>query len=203
MLVVDYKTGQASLALSDVVYGLKLQLLTYLMAACTLSGGEPLPAGALYAFVKNPRIADKKMLTAEEIEAELCKSFKMPGWVLADTQIVKLLDESIDGWSNFIRVWMKNDKFRTDFAGVKTLEEFSRLIEHVKETVLKAAEEIAAGKVSISPYKCGNRIPCDFCDYAAVCQFDLSSEGNEYRNLPMLTDEEAWERLKSNEEEKI
>jgi len=38
---------------------------------------------------------------------------------------------------------------------------------------------------------------CEFCVYKPICQFDKTKFGNEYNYIPSLSDEEAWEKIKS------
>ena len=53
--VVDYKTGAKKFSLTDVYYGLNLQLLVYLMAVenyYRAHGREVIPAGGFYFEIK-------------------------------------------------------------------------------------------------------------------------------------------------------
>ncbi len=203
VLIFDYKSGQASLRLSDVVHGLKLQLLTYLLAVCRVTRDEPegaLPAGALYCYLKNPKVTAKKMLTDEEVAKERAKQQKMPGWVLADPVVIKLLDSTIDGWSHHMKVWLKNSALRSNDRAVKTDEEFRLLMDHARQTVITAAQGILDGQAPIEPYKIKDRTPCLYCPYRAVCQFDSQLTDNAYRLLPDLADQEAWKLLTGGEE---
>lgn len=198
LLVVDYKSGQASLKLSDVVHGLKLQLILYLLAVCRVTGDDldgAIPAGALYCFLKNPKVTGKRMLSDEEVADAMAKQLKMPGWVLAEPAIVSLLDNGIDGWSDYMKVWLKNGNFRSNNNSLKTAEQFALLMGHAKQTVVGAAQEIISGQAAIAPYNIKNRTPCTYCLYRSVCQFDCLLPENEYRMLPELTEAEAWNVL--------
>jgi ATP-dependent helicase/nuclease subunit B len=68
--VIDYKSSSTGLNLSEVYYGIALQMLTYLDVAVTHSGSwlgeEAAPAGVLYFHVHNPLLAHKKLLTLEK-----------------------------------------------------------------------------------------------------------------------------------------
>ena len=204
LLVVDYKSGQASLKLSDVVHGLRLQLILYLLAVCRVTGDDldgAIPAGALYCFLKNPKVSAKRMLSDEEVADAMAKQLKMPGWVLAEPEIVKLLDDGIDGWSEYLKVWLKNGNFRSNNNSLKTAEQFALLMEHAEQTVIGAAQEIISGQAAIAPYNIKNRTPCTYCAYLPVCQFDCLLPDNDYRVLPELTETEAWHLLQGQEEE--
>ena len=64
--VLDYKSSEKDLNLSEVYYGLALQMLTYLDIVIThsssLVGKEALPAGVLYFHVHNPVVKSKGMV---------------------------------------------------------------------------------------------------------------------------------------------
>lgn len=196
LLIVDYKSGQAGLRLSDVVHGLKLQLITYLLAACQAEGEQGMPAGVLYYYLKNPKVTDKRMLSDEEIAREIGKQLKMPGWVLAEPTVVKLVDNGIDGWSDYVKLYFKNEKFHGSNAAVlKTAEQFQLLMAYAQQVIAETAQEIISGQAAIAPYNSNNRTPCGFCDYRPVCQFDNLLPDNQYRVLADLSDDEAWQRL--------
>jgi len=184
MLVIDYKSGGAWLKLVDVYYGLRLQLLTYLLVARN-AYPDCLPAGVLYYFLKNPSISDIVRIDANEITKKINDLLKMPGWVLAESEVVRLLDRTIEGHSEFLKIALKKDEtfYSTSLPYVKTPEEFSLLLNHVEGKLVEIARKIMAGDIDISPYALDKRTPCTFCQYSAVCQFDSLLPENEYRRL--------------------
>jgi ATP-dependent helicase/nuclease subunit B len=184
MLIIDYKSGGAWLKLVDVYYGLRLQLLTYLLVA-SKAYEDCLPAGVLYYFLKNPNLSDKIKLDADEICKKINGLLKMPGWVLADSQVIRLLDHTIDGYSEFLKVALKKDDtfYSNCLSYVKEPEEFQLLLGHVEKKLVDTARGIMAGKIEISPYALDKRTPCGFCQYSAVCQFDSLLPENQYRRL--------------------
>ena len=50
--------------------------------------------------------------------------------------------------------------------------------------------------IARSTYKLKDRIPCTFCSYKSVCQFDESMEENHYRLLVPRSKEQALELMK-------
>ena len=77
-LVIDYKSGNAFINLLQVYYGLRLQLLTYLLvaknaAAMLLNENDAVPAGILYCFLKTPLITSKTKLSGEQLRTEIDK----------------------------------------------------------------------------------------------------------------------------------
>ncbi|MCI7260797.1 MAG: helicase-exonuclease AddAB subunit AddB [Selenomonadales bacterium] len=186
-LIVDYKTGNAAINLFEVYYGLKLQLLVYLLVAKELlseQGEKRLPAGMLYAFLQNPLIKTEKKLNADELQEKIDKELSMPGWVVADKKII----DDIAAGGAFIKVKFKkgsDDLTVNSQQYVKTPAEFELLLEYVACILQDVGNEILAGKISASPYrlKSANKNACTYCNFADVCGFDPDIPGYEYRDI--------------------
>lgn len=185
LLIIDYKTGNAYINLSEVYHGLKLQLLTYLLVAQNsaqlLVGEEALPAGILYYFLKNVQVTANNKLGEGEVLAEIDKKLKMPGWVLADKELLKKMDADF----KFIKVGLKVDGEinANSLPYVKTSQEFTALLQHINNTLQDIGSEILSGTVAVSPYKLGHNVACTYCKYKAICQFDEMLKLYEYNNL--------------------
>lgn len=202
-LIIDYKTGQTAFNLLDVYYGLRLQLLTYLLAAQEIlsasQGKDVLPAGMLYCFLRQPLLTMKHHVTAGEAALALDKSLRMPGWVLADEEVVR----QIDSGQAFIKVGLNKNGF---FAAqtkknIRTAEEFSLLLSYLSRFFQEEGRSIMAGTVCPQPYKLAESTACRYCDYQSVCGFDIHLEGYEYRKLDKVSDESIMARIKEKLEE--
>lgn len=202
--VIDYKSSKKDLDLTEMYFGLALQMITYLDIVLTHSpqfvGGKALPAGVLYFHVHNPMIDSKKILTSEQIEEELFKSFKMKGLVLGETDIVQLMDSTLDtGSSNIISAGLKKDGSITAKSKVATKDDFTFMRSHVRKMYEQSGNDIISGMVDISPYKYKKRTPCQFCSFKPVCQFDQSIEDNQYRLIVPADRAEIFEKLRKEE----
>ncbi|SDF30144.1 helicase-exonuclease AddAB subunit AddB [Sporolituus thermophilus] len=202
LAVIDYKAGGAWLRLPDVYHGLRLQLLTYLLVALrhanALCGeGEYAPAAVLYCYIKNPKVSAGQWLPPEEVEKEINKQLKLPGWLLDDVETVRLWEPGLVGYAEFLKVCINKDEtFRQNTrVYVKTEEQFALLLRHVQAQLTATAEAILAGEVAIRPYALKGRTPCGNCRYRPVCQFDRLLADNDFVQLPDLGDEEIWARL--------
>ncbi|MDU1349794.1 helicase-exonuclease AddAB subunit AddB [uncultured Clostridium sp.] len=198
--IVDYKSGNKDFKLSDVYYGLQVQLLTYLDAI--LSNDEKnstfsKPAGVLYFKIDDPIISIKKDSTDEEIEAEILKELKMKGLLIKDIEILREMDKSMENGSNssVIPAGIKKDGELTSVSSVISYEGFNALRNHVKEELAKSCEEMLSGEIGIKPYKRGEENPCSFCKLSPICQFDLSFEENKFRLIREKKDKEILEIL--------
>lgn len=199
--IVDYKSSDKGLDLSEVYYGLALQMLTYLDLSITYSadwlGMKATPAGVLYFHIHDPMIQASVPLGLDEIEQEIFKKFKMKGLLLGDQEAIRLMDTTLqEGRSNIINAGLKKDgSLRSDSAAVGE-EEFHLLTQHVRRTFQEAGEQITDGRVSIEPYKLKDKTPCTYCSFKSVCQFDESLEENEYRTLKAEKDHTILDWLK-------
>ena len=105
--IIDYKSSNYDINLDNVVYGLQLQLLTYLDAVCKIEDLEP--AAVLYFNLIEEKLDKRK--TKEEIEDDIRKSFKMKGLVAADVKLIKMMDKSLEvGTSNIIPVGITKER---------------------------------------------------------------------------------------------
>lgn len=195
--IIDYKSSSKSLDLAEVYYGLALQMLTYLdVVVSNAEGwlGQPaVPAGMLYFHVHNPMINSDGPLTQEELEKKLLASFKMKGQLLADVESIRMMDQQlITKWSEILPVAITDkDTFYKNSKVIKE-SQLDLLRGHVRTTIKKIGTEITDGKVMIEPYQLKKQTPCRFCSYKPVCQFDLLFEGNTYRKLRSMSNEEIW-----------
>lgn len=205
--IIDYKSGRKDLNLTDVYYGLALQMLTYLDVVITYSkqwlGVQADPAGVLYFHVHNPSLNLEEKVPPEEIEDELYKSFKMSGLLLEDEASLQLTDQTAEGgYSKIAPFGIKKNGGYYKGSSLATTEEFSALRNYAKETMVQVGEKITDGDVRIAPYRLKNRVPCTFCPYRPVCQFDQSQSGNAYRLLKKNPDERILQELTEKEVER-
>ncbi|RCX09890.1 DNA helicase/exodeoxyribonuclease V subunit B [Anaerobacterium chartisolvens] len=197
--IIDYKSGSKAFKLSDIYYGLQIQLLAYMDAVWETgfkSSSEPvLPGGMLYFKIDDPVVANGKGLSEDEIEAAIMKQLKMKGLLLADVRLVREMDRQIDGDSLIIPARInKGDVLGRSSAA--TGEQFEVLRGFIKRLLAKIGEEMLRGEVSIKPYRKRRMTSCAYCGYGPVCQFDPGLKDNNYRMLRDINDDEVWHLLK-------
>lgn len=191
--IIDYKSSQTTLDLSEVYYGLSLQLLTYLDVITTHSkvwlGSEAKPAGVLYFHVHQPLLLNKNKPTKEQAEQAVRKSFRMKGLLQADKDLIERMDYSLQngsGRSELLPVgFTKDGGFRKD-ASVATEEQWKQLRAYVRNEIKRIGTEITNGHVDIVPYRMGEHTACQHCSFKPVCQFEANFEGNAYQNRRKL-----------------
>ncbi|MFD2216292.1 helicase-exonuclease AddAB subunit AddB [Metabacillus endolithicus] len=200
--IVDYKSSEKNVQLSEVYYGLALQMLTYLDVIISNSklwlGIEATPAGVLYFHVHDPMIQASSLLPEEKLDDEIFKKFKMKGLLLGDEEAVKMMDHSLTegSSSNIIAAGLKKDGGFRSTSSIASEAEFELLRHHVRSTFKKIGTNITDGIIDISPYKLKDKMPCTYCEYKSVCQFDESLEENNYRILKSEKNDEVLKRMR-------
>lgn len=195
--IIDYKSGSREFKLSDVYYGFQLQLLIYLDAILAeldeIIKSKSIPAGVLYFKLENPILKTKGDISDQEIEERIIKSLKMNGLFLNEANVVKKMDTSMEKDSDVISVSIKKDgNLSKAKSSLATREQFELLRKYVKNTIGELCKKILAGNIEITPYKNKNKSGCNYCEYSAICQFDITVKGNKYRILEDKKDEEIW-----------
>jgi ATP-dependent helicase/nuclease subunit B len=208
--VVDYKLGGTELRLDNIFHGLNLQLLVYLEAGLThaekIVGHPCLIGGAFYFRVQNPLLREDAPVPPAEISLQLLKSFRMPGLVLEDPDLIRLMDASAGKESMILPAGFKKDGSLSRKPTVLKLERFNFLREHLTRVISATGQRIRAGEVAIAPYRKGQAYACQYCPYKPVCAFDPLIESNRYRQLWTLSNqeisnrEELWRSLRAPEE---
>ena len=173
--IIDYKTGGKSFKLSDILYGLNLQMLLYLYSI-KLKGtekyGNIIPSGILYMPATVPVLPASEDMTQEKIESELNKKLRMNGLLLSRAEVIKGMDNSEKG--EYIPVKIKLDEV-VPCSSLATLEEFGKIFKKLDMTVRKMGEDLYSGKIQASPAK-GTYDACQYCPYDSVCAYRMSKE---------------------------
>lgn len=201
-MVLDYKTGNARLRLIDVFYGLKMQLLTYLLAvshfAARLFPAEAVPAAMLYCFLKLPVIGGAKRLNEAQMQKAVAEKIKMPGWALADAEVLAQIDGKLGDALGFIKFALKKDADFTQATkpNVKDVEEFSFLLDYAARKFSEIGKRILKGDIRVRPYELGGETGCAYCPYAAVCRFDPTLSCDQFETLPVWEDDCLMKKIR-------
>lgn len=199
--IIDYKSSAKDINLNEVLAGLQLQLITYLDAVC--QDKDLIPAGILYFGLVEPKIDKRKRakdITEEEIEQKLREHFRMNGLVLAEMNIINMMDNKLkDGEkSDVIPVKIKKDGTMDKTSKVVSRKEFEILQKYVKNTLAQISKEILDGNIDIKPYYNvkTKRKPCEYCKYNSICNFKKGFYGNDYNYIDNMEKEYILECMK-------
>ncbi len=199
--IIDYKSSTKDIELNKVIAGLQLQLLTYVDAITQKEKAEP--AGALYFSLIEPKLAKaKKEMTKEEIEEIIKKNYKMNGLVLADVNVIKMMDSSLtSGKSDIIPVEL-NESGEINYKSSKTVtkEEFENLQKYTIKLIKQISKEILDGNIDLRPYYAvsNKKTPCTYCEYKSICQFNPKLAGNKYNYIGNKPRQEILDEISKN-----
>jgi len=189
--IIDYKSYNKELKLSDIYYGLQLQLLVYLDAAMEK---DLLPGGMLYLKLDDPIMKTKKNISKEEIEEEINKKLRMKGVILSDARLIKAMDTNMTNESSVLDLSVKKDGTFTSKVPVATKEQFTELRNHMKKILKQMGDEILNGNIKNEPVKKKSKSACEFCDYKLICRFDKEL-GNKFKIINDLKNDQVFEQL--------
>lgn len=201
--IIDYKSSTKDIELNKVIAGLQLQLLTYVDAIAQKENVQP--AGALYFTLLEPKLAGaSKDMTKEEIEEIIKKNYKMNGLVLADVNIIKMMDTNLEtGKSDIIPVSL-NDSGEINYKNSKTVtkEEFENLQKYTTKLIKEISKEILDGKINLKPYYTvsGKNTPCSYCEYKSICRFNPRIPGNNYFYVGNKSRQEILNQINNEEQ---
>lgn len=177
--VIDYKTGSKQFKLSDILYGLNLQMLLYLHAI-DASGkdryGKITPSGILYMPASVPYISAEKVKKSDSFDIELNKSLKMNGLLVDNTEVIHGMDKSDAGI--YIPVKMKSG-IPVAGSSLATLEDLGKIFKKIDMLIADMGLELYKGDIDAKPLK-GAHNSCEFCPYDSVCGYRMSEPVNSF-----------------------
>ncbi len=178
--IIDYKSSSKDLDMNQVLFGLQIQLITYLDALCDQTNFDP--SGVLYMGLIDNIVKNAKNLSEEEIENKIRNNFKMKGLILADISVVKTMDKKLQtGSSDIIPVYISKDgEISEKKSSVISKKDFEDLQHKVKDIIKQISYEILKGKIDIKPYNYKKKTGCDYCKYKTICMFNTNIKDNEY-----------------------
>ncbi len=195
--VVDYKTGTKKYNLSDVLYGINLQMLIY-MSAINSGGkdyfnGEITPAGVLYVPAVSP-VANVTSKGLNSAIADSKKDSKMHGIILDNIDVVTGMEQDAKG--EYIPVSLKGDILVDRSGSLATLEQFGVLFSQVDKAIGEMAKSLCFGDVDAVPAK-GDYDACAWCPYISVCGY---KDGDSCREIRKYKKDEVYDILSGEEE---
>lgn len=195
--IIDYKSSIKNIDMNKVVNGLQIQLITYIESMNRIKNTNS--AGILYMNLIDNIVKSSKNKTDEEIKEEIKKNFRMQGLVVANVDILKKMDTTLEaGSSNIIPVSLKKDgTIGQGKSSTLTEEQFELLQKQVVNIIKQISKEILKGEIEIKPYKYKKTTGCDFCKFKSICMFDNNDKKCEYNYIKEESKEDILYKIKS------
>jgi ATP-dependent helicase/nuclease subunit B len=147
----------------------------------------------LYCFLKADIMTSERKLEAGEAEKMLQKALAMPGWVLAEPDVIR----AIDATQSFIKVRLKKDGsiHASSRNSVKTQAEFSLLLDYTSLLLQDTGRDILQGSIQAYPCHFGTKDACQYCPFMAFCGFDMMLPGFSRHKLIKVSDADIMEKM--------
>ncbi|MDW7672175.1 MAG: PD-(D/E)XK nuclease family protein [Bacillota bacterium] len=193
--VIDYKSGRQSFSYLELMHGLQLQLIVYLMAVLDKDANphnttEMKPAGMLYFYLDDPMV-EMEQDDPQKVESRIRQELKMDGVVLKDLSIIQEMDRELLLDSDVLPVGLTQTGDFKRGSRLLTEEEFSLLQHYARMQIGMTASSILSGAIKAAPAQLKKWKACDHCEYGSVCQYDPVFVDSRPRILSSLKDEEA------------
>ena len=201
--VVDYKTGKKSFDLTDIRYGLGIQMLLYLFTlereGQAYFGYPIVPCGVLYQPARSVILRQDRNISDEKLKAALESELRRTGLVLGEPEVLRAMEHSALETPCYLPISVKKDG--TLSGDIATAAQLGHLGRYVDRLLHQIAGEIAHGNIDADPYARGPQdSACTYCAFASACYFDESRDRR--RQLHKTDSGEFWAMLeKENGEE--
>lgn len=191
--IIDYKSGNKDINIEDIYYGLSLQLAVYLDSLTTQTGA--MCAGMLYCRLYDPIVKTENDIDEKTAEEKRFENRKSTGLLISDWEILKKMDKALENdEKTYLPVGIKKDGSFTVASKVATYGQFEAMNKYLRKTIKEMSRSMLEGKTSVYPIKQGDKTPCTYCDYSAVCHFE-TAHGNRYKYLKKIKSDEAWAEI--------
>ena len=207
--IVDYKTGVKEFRLSDVLYGLNIQMLFYL-SAIQKNGADYYsdngrysiaPAGILY-MPSTPDTAVGDVHSGDAVaqeRAEEKRSLKMNGLLIRDLDVLNAMEKNVQGIYIPAKLKSNGTDYNAQQTSVVSLESYGRIFAYIDKMFVEMAQSLLDGRIERMPaVTSSTKNACQYCSYSSVCGFE---EGKAYRKLLPYKDEEAEELIRKKVED--
>ena len=155
--IVDYKTNSnMTFSLADVMQGLNLQMVIYLIAIIKddsdLFSGDVSPAGVLYSIINSDPLKE----TSADALKEFIDKAKQEGMLLDDDAVISAVSSNVKS-----KYYPVENKY--------TLEDFDLISKKVSSIISDMGNALHNGVIPSKPFLKEGRSPCDYCDYSSIC----------------------------------
>lgn len=206
--VLDYKSGQKKFELSDLWYGLNVQLLLYLFAIenhgleryrtrLAQDIDRIIPAGALYVPTHNTRIQASRDTDDKTLDKLRQKQLRRSGLVLDDPAIIEAMEHGITKEGIFLPIFRKKDGAPTaaSLSSLASMEKMGKLSAHIRKILRDMGQELLNGNMEAKPIRRGpQETVCNWCPYHAICRFDAKL-GDKPHHIAKIKPDAFWQEI--------
>ena len=198
--VVDYKTGRKSFDLSEIRYGIGIQMLLYLFTLQREGkehfGHEVVPAGVLYLPAREAMLSMDRSATPQEVQAAISKELRRSGLVLEAPEVLHAMEHSALEEPRYLPLRVGKDG---DIHGaIASAARLGQLGQYVERQLHQIAREMRQGNIDADPFwHSDDDNACRYCDYASACHFQEGRDGDRLNWLRPVQPEEFWQEVEN------
>ena len=211
--VLDYKSGAKKFELSDLWYGLNVQLLLYLFAIekqglqhyqdrLAQHIDRIVPAGALYVPAKQVIVDAKRDAEDAELDAMRKKQLRRSGLLLDEKAVIDAMEHGIQKDAEFLPLGYlaSGDKpNKSSMSNLASIEKLGKLSGHIRRVLGEMGRELMHGSMDAKPVRRGpTEDTCTWCPYRAICRFDAQL-GDTAHKIKKILAEEFWQSIEEEE----
>lgn len=183
--VVDYKSGGKNFELSNVLAGLNMQMLLYLISIWRTGKGEfenVIPAGVLYFPAKMSAVTLEDRDEDELLKREKRFAFhKMSGMIIGGEETAKHMEKDLRGLYIPVSADKRTGKIKGKFIDLETL---GLLAEKTDGIIREMGNSLHDGLIPACPVEGGDYTDtCLYCDYREVC-LEENPQKRYFRKIP-------------------
>ncbi len=183
--IVDYKTGIKEFRLSDILYGLNMQMLVYLDALLK-SGRYPnsRAAGILYMPANLTAVTASRNIEKSIAEKLNREKLKMNGLIANEEAVLESMGNSV-----------KKSNILNDEDLEKRGEGMQKILNKIESLVIDMVKNLKEGNVRPLPAK-GEYDACAFCEYSFICSYE---DGDNCREIVKISNKAVLDKIAKRE----
>ncbi len=179
--VIDYKSSPKDFKLTNVYYGLDLQILTYLGVALS-NYPEYRALGAFYQSLKQDFQKEEENFEQDHFKVgDQLNDNRLSGFVSVDEGAYQLIEPSLEDYSSVFNLKINKNGSYSKTSQVVSEGDLQLLLDYVHGLFTQAGDAILAGEITLQPYKDLQYTPSLQYPYRVISGFDASSNYQAYR----------------------
>lgn len=165
--LIDYKTGNPSLDMSNLQYGIDMQLPIYVyLVKKSKMFLNPQIIGFYFQKILHEKLSYDPKKTFAEANLD---NLKLMGYSINDPYLVSMFDSSYEN-SQMIKGMKTTSKGFAYYSKVLSEDAINNLVDIVDLKIQEAFKSIKEGEFNINPKVIkGENIGCSFCSYKDLC----------------------------------
>lgn len=175
LAVVDYKTGNTSITLKNLEYGLNIQLPIYLYL---LKKSDRFHDALIAGFYIQKVLAKKEAIQFSKNYQEIRESrLRLQGFTNQDERLMEMIDDHYQEGNILANVQFKKNGELSSKSKTLTNEEMDDIISRVDELIDQVIDQILKGEFKINPKVIeGKNVSCTYCHFRDLCYHKRQDE---------------------------